>query len=70
MKVEELIGYLHALEMNLKQRKKEKTIAFKLVEDKTKDVDSNDEDDGNELELLTKNFHHRLGKKKKTMQAN
>ena len=56
-----------AFEMNLKHSKKEKTIPFKLVQDKAKDANSNDENDDGVFELLTKSFHKHI---KKSSQAN
>ena len=56
MKVEDLMGSFHAFEMNLKQRKKKKSIAFKLMQEKSGEEDSDAEDNDDELALLTKNF--------------
>ena len=44
---------LRAFEMTLKQMKKEKFISFKTVHE---DGDTNDDDNEDELALLTKNF--------------
>ena len=49
IKVEDLIGSLRAFEMNLKQRKKEKSIALKSMQKKSEEEDSNDEDNDDEL---------------------
>ena len=53
MKVEELMGSLYVFEMNLKQRKKKKTIAFKLTQEKAKNMESHGDDEEDELALLT-----------------
>ena len=53
MKAEDSMGSLCAFEMTLKQRKREKSIAVKTVHEE-KDYSENDNDD--ELALLTKNF--------------
>ena len=59
MKVDDLMGFLHAFEMTLKQRKKEKSIALKIVHEEEHSIE---EDDGDELALLTKNFKKFLKK--------
>lgn len=56
------MGSLCAFRMNLKKKKKEKTIAFKSAQEKAEVVDSNEDDDGDELALLTKNFYKFLKK--------
>ena len=56
------MGSLHAFEMNLKQRKKEKTIAFKSAQEKAKNTESHRDDEEYQLILLTKNFHKFLKK--------
>ena len=66
MKVEDLMGSLCAFEMTLKQRKKEKSIAFKIVH---QDEDSNDDDNEDELALLTKNFKKLLKKVGKSSKS-
>ena len=60
MKTEDLIGSFCAFEMNLKQRKKKKSIAFKLMQEKSGEEDSDAEDNDDELALLTKNFKNFL----------
>ena len=45
------MGSLHAFEMNLKQRKREKSISLKTVHE---EEDSGEEDNEDELALLTK----------------
>ena len=52
MKVENLMGSLRAFEITLKQRKREKSIALKTVHE---EEDSNEEDNYDQLALLTKN---------------
>ena len=52
MKVEDLMSSLRAFEMNMTVRKKEKSIAFKSSQEN--DRVSNEEEDGDELALLTK----------------
>ena len=59
MKVDDLMGSLHAFEMTLKQRKKEKSTALKMVHE---EEFSSEEDDDDELALLTKNFKKFLKK--------
>ena len=66
MKVEDLMGSLHTFEMTLKQRKREKSIALKIMHE---DEDSSEEDNDDELALLTKNlkkFLKKLGKSSKS----
>ena len=53
MKVEDLMGSLCIFEMTLKRRKREKSIALKIVHEVE---DSSEEDNKDELALLTKNF--------------
>ena len=53
MKVKDLMRSLRAFEMTLKHRKREKSIALKTVHKKE---DSSEEDNKDELALLTKNF--------------
>ena len=55
--VEDLMGFLHAFEMNLKQRK-----TFKSMQEKSEEQDSDDEDNDDELALLTRNFNKFLKK--------
>ena len=43
---------LQAFEMNVKQRKNEKPIAFKSMQEKIEEEDSNDEDNDDELDYL------------------
>ena len=52
MKIENLTRSLHAFEMNLKQRKWEKSIALKSVQEKSEEEESDDGDNDNELALL------------------
>ena len=59
IKFKDLMGSLHAFEMTLKQRKREKSIALKTVHE---EEDSNEEDNDDELALLTKNFKKFLKK--------
>ena len=66
MKVEDLMGSLHAFEMTSKQRKGEKYIALKTVH---KEEDSNEENNDNELALLTKNFKEFLKKVRKSSKS-
>ena len=68
MKIEELMGSLRGFEMNLQQRKKMKTISFKTVQEKSEIVDSNDEDN-DQLALLTKKFHKFLKKVGKPVKS-
>lgn len=58
MKVEEFMGSLKTFELNLKQKKKEKSIAFKAGQNH---LDSGGDDD-NEFALLNKNFYKFLKK--------
>ena len=53
MKFEDLMGFLRVFEMTLKQRKREKSIALKTVHE---EEDSSEEDNADELALLTKKF--------------
>ena len=53
MKVEDLMGYLRAFEVTLKQRKREKSIPLKTMQE---EKDSDEEVNNDELPLLTKNF--------------
>ena len=62
MKVEELMGSLQTYEMNIKQRKKEKTIALKAASEPT---DEEGEGESDELAFLTKNFSKFLKKMSK-----
>ena len=67
MKVDDLMSSLLAFEMNLKSRRKEKSIAFKTTQESVEP--SNEENDDDELALLTKNFKKFLknvGKNSKT----
>ena len=56
MKVEDLLGSLRAFEMTFKQRKKEKSITLKSVQENSEEVAPNEENNDDELALLTKNF--------------
>ena len=56
------MGSFRAFEINLKQRKKEKTIAFRSTQEKAKVRESHGDDEEDELALLTKNFHKFLKK--------
>ena len=70
MIVEELMGYpLLAFEMNLKQSKNGKTIAFKLALEKTENVESHRDDEEDELALPIKNFHKFLKKASKQTKS-
>ena len=60
MKVEDLIGSLHAFKMFLKQRKREKYIALKIVQE---EEHSNKKYNDDELALLTKNFFKKILKR-------
>ena len=69
MKVEDLMGSLRAFEMTLKQRKREKYIALKIVHE---EKDSSEEDNNDELGLLTKNFKNflkKVGKSSKSISS-
>ena len=66
MKVEDLMGSLRAFEMILKQRKREKFINLKIVQE---EKDSNEEDNDDELVLLTKNFKKKLKKVGKSSKS-
>ena len=57
MMAKDLIGSLHAFKMTLKQRKREKSIALKIMQE---EEDSNEEDNDDEFALLTKNFKKSL----------
>ena len=59
MKVEDLMSSLRAFEMTLKQREREKSIALKTAHKKE---DSSEEDNDDELDLLTKKFKKSLKK--------
>ena len=59
MKVEDLMGSLHLFEINLKQRKRGKSITLKIVHE---EEDSSEEDNDDELALLTNNFKKFLKK--------
>ena len=69
IKVEDLVGSLHTFEMNLKQRKKEKSIALKSVQEKNEKEDFDDEDNDDELSLLIKNFKKFLKKVSKSSKS-
>ena len=66
MNVEDLMGSLHAFEMILKQRKRDKLIALKIVHD---EEDSSEEDNEDEFALLTKNFRKFLKKVGKSFKS-
>ena len=59
MTVKDLMGSLHAFDMTLNQRKREKSIALKIVHG---EEDSSEEDNDDELALLMKNFKKFLKK--------
>ena len=68
MKVEDVMESLHAFKMNLKQRKRKKSIAFKLVKEKSEEENSDDNND-DELALLTKNVKKFLKKVDKSSKS-
>ena len=54
MKLDELMGSLQTFELNLKQNKKEKSIAFKTEKKKESSNEGNSNDDYESLDLLIK----------------
>ena len=71
MKVEELMGSLRTFEMNLKQRKKEKSIALKATQDEIKSEEGTEaeEEEEDQIVFLTKNFNKYLKKMGKGSKA-
>ena len=60
MKIE-LMGSLQTFELNLRQKKKDKSIALKSTQDESLDLEEND----NDVALLTKHFNKFLKKMEK-----
>ena len=70
MKLDELMGFLQAFELNLKQNKKEKSTALRVEEQESDDEGNYNDDES--LVLLIKNFNvflNMMNKKKNSQKS-